>query len=203
MITSLLIHPEELTKTWIDRMADAGISVLGIHPRGGKEAVRSLTQLLELMKQEQFRSLIDYACDRGLQIEYEFHAAGYLLPRALFAEHPEYFRVNVEGKRTTEWNFCVSNEEALKIVTDRAMEVIKSLYRSRPYYYIWMDDKRNSRCCCDKCKKYSGSDQQVIVLNSIAKALRQCNPEAKLAYLAYIDNVVPPAISPENNLFLE
>lgn len=203
MVTSLLIHPEELTKSWIDRMADAGVSVLGIHPEGGRMAAQSLTGLLELMKQEQFRSLIDYACARGLEIEYEFHAAGYLLPRALFEDHPAYFRMDADGVRTPEWNFCVSNEEALRIVTDRAMEIIKSLYRSRPYYYIWMDDKRKSHCCCEKCKKYSSSDQQMIVLSSIARALRSWNPDAKLAYLAYVDNVVPPAVQPEDNVFLE
>ena len=47
MIKSLLIQPDELTKTWIDRMANAGVSVLGIHPVGGKKAAQSLEELLE------------------------------------------------------------------------------------------------------------------------------------------------------------
>lgn len=203
MVTSLLIHPDELTKTWIDRMADAGVSVLGIHPVGGRNAVQSLAELLELTKSQQFRALIDYTCDRGLQIEYEFHAAGYLLPRELFQQHPEYFRVNADGVRTPDWNFCVSNEAAMQIVAERAMTVIKSLYRSRPWYYLWMDDRRGSRCRCERCRSFSSSDQQVLVLNRIAKELRQWKPEAKLAYLAYVDNVVPPTVQPEENLFLE
>lgn len=203
MITSLLVHPDEVSKTWIDRMADAGVTVLGIHPAGGKKAVDSLTDLLQRVNTPEFRELIDYAKDRGLEIEYEFHAAGYLLPRALFAAHPEYFRVDAEGNRTPDWNFCVSNKEALEQVTERAMEVIKSLYGSRPYYYLWLDDKRGSHCHCEKCSAYSCSDQQMLVINAIAEKLEKWNPAAKIAYLAYCDSVLPPAIKPHGNVFVE
>ena len=61
MVTSLLVHPDEVSKTWIDRMADSGISVLGIHPAGGKKAVDSLTDLLQRVNTPEFRELIDYA----------------------------------------------------------------------------------------------------------------------------------------------
>lgn len=203
MVTSLLIHPDELTKRWIDRMADAGVTVLGLHPEGGKKAVASLEDLLTRLKTPEYRHLIDYAKNRGLEIEYEFHAAGYLLPRELFAAHPEYFRMDDDGKRTTDWNFCVTNRDALEIVTDRAMEVIKALYGSRPYYYLWMDDRRGSQCRCDQCGSLSGSDQQLTVINSIARRLKQWNSEAKIAYLAYFDHVQPPTVKPEDNVFLE
>jgi len=32
---SLLIHPEELSLSWIDRMAQHGIPTLALHPEGG------------------------------------------------------------------------------------------------------------------------------------------------------------------------
>ena len=203
MVTSLLVHPDEVSKTWIDRMADSGISVLGIHPAGGKKAVDSLTDLLQRVNTPEFRELIDYAKSRGLQIEYEFHAAGYLLPRALFETHPEYFRVDGEGNRTPDWNFCVSNEEALELVTERAMEVIKSLYGSRPYYYLWLDDRRDSYCHCKRCSAMSCSDQQMLVINAIARKLEQWDPAAKIGYLAYMDYVTCPQIKPEHNVFVE
>lgn len=203
MVTSLLVHPDEVSKTWIDRMADAGIMVLGIHPVGGKKAADSLADLLERVKTPQFRELIDYAKSRGLEIEYEFHAAGYLLPRSLFEQHPEYFRVDGEGNRTPDWNFCVSSAEALELVADRAMEVIKSLYGSRPYYYLWLDDKRGSHCHCERCRAFSCSDQQMLVINAIAQKLEQWDPAAKIAYLAYFGNVVPPAVKPRSNVFVE
>ena len=203
MVTGLLIHPDELSKTWIDRMAENGIKVLGIHPEGGKKAVASLTELLEQVKTPEFRELLDYAKSRGLEIEYEFHAAGYLLPRSLFAEHPEYFRVNAEGERTPDWNFCVSNTDALELVAERALDVMKSLYGSRPYYYLWLDDRRDSHCHCEKCSAMSCSDQQMLVINAIAKKLEQWNPAAKIAYLAYMDYLVCPEIKPYHNVFVE
>ena len=203
MLTNLLVHTDEFTKTWIDRMADAGVSVLGIHPPGNKKAIGAVAELLRMVETDDFRQLVDYAASRGLMVEYEFHAAGNLLPRELFDTHPEYFRVNEEGQRTPEWNFCVSNSEAMELVVNRAMEIIKSLYGSRPYYYIWMDDKRQSHCRCPRCCGMSSSDQQMLVINRIARALKAWKPEAKIAYLAYFDNVNPPTIPPEDNVFLE
>ena len=38
MKTSVLIHPDELSKKWIDKLASAKINTLGIHPVGGREA---------------------------------------------------------------------------------------------------------------------------------------------------------------------
>ena len=57
--SSMLIHPDELSKTWIDRLVNAGIEAVGIHPCGGKNADRSLKNLLEKMKTDEFCDLID------------------------------------------------------------------------------------------------------------------------------------------------
>ena len=32
MKTSILIHPSELSRRWIDRMAEQGVDTLGLHP---------------------------------------------------------------------------------------------------------------------------------------------------------------------------
>ncbi len=42
----MIIHPEELSFRWIDRLADSGITTLGIHPRGGELSISTLTALL-------------------------------------------------------------------------------------------------------------------------------------------------------------
>ena len=57
MKSSLIIHPEELSIAWIDRLADNGISVLGIHPRGGKTAFESLKELLDMMQMSEYRNM--------------------------------------------------------------------------------------------------------------------------------------------------
>lgn len=204
MKAGILIHPSELSKRWIDRMADGGIDTLGIHPEGGGNAIDSLKGLVERLESEDFRALIDYARARGLNFEYEFHAFGYLLPRELFSEHPEYFRMNEQGERTPKLNFCPSCEAALKIVAEGAAELVKKLYGSSNNYFLWSDDARGGVCHCPRCRELSPSDQQLTVLNAMIKEIRKDNPDARLAYLAYYDTLdVPKNVECEEGIFLE
>ncbi|MBO5701177.1 MAG: DUF4838 domain-containing protein [Clostridia bacterium] len=204
MKNGMIVHPGELSKKWIDRLADAGINTLGIHPEGGKDAPKSLERLLGLLRTPEYRALIDYARSRGLEVEYECHAAGYLMDRALFAEHPEYFRMNEAGDRIPDWNFCVSNEDALTLFAKRAAALALNLYGSSKNFYFWMDDGRGIHCQCPKCRALSPSDQQYIALRAALREIRKHIPEARLAYLAYIDTIQPPTIArSEDGLFLE
>ena len=204
MKSEILIHTEELNRRWIDRMADVGVDILGLHPTGGKTAAESLSRLVDALKNDEFRALIDYAVERGLEIEYEMHTASYLLPRSLFAEHPDYFRMNEEGERTPDANFCVSNPEALELYAKNAAALAGQLYRSRPDYYFWMDDTRGRTCRCPQCREYSATEQQLIVLNRTLRELRKTQPQARLAHLAYLDCLdVPQKVQPEEGIFLE
>lgn len=203
-MTGLLIHPEEISRKWIDKLSDGGIDVLGIHPVGGYRAHINLAAMLEDMKKESFRDLIDYAKEKGLRVEYEMHCGSFLMPRGLFDEHPEYFRVNSEGIRTNDMNFCPSNEDALRIVSERARNLARSLYGSSDNFFFWLDDKKDSHCHCEKCSELSASDQQLLVMNRILKEIRKDNPDAKLAYLAYFNTSEPPKkIRPAKGIFLE
>lgn len=204
MKASILIHPTELSRRWIDRMTESRIDTLGLHPVGGANSIISLEGLVEQMKSEEFRSLIDYARERGLEVEYEFHAFGYLLPRKLFDTHPEYFRMNKQGERTPSLNFCPSSKEALDIVADNALTLAKSLYGSAHRYFFWSDDARGGVCSCPKCKALTPSDQQLTVLRAIIRKLREEIPDAMLAYLAYYSTLdVPASVESEEGIFLE
>ena len=201
---SMIIHPDELSKEWVDKLVDAGINTLGINPWGGVKAVDSLKELIKEMEKLDYREIIDYAKARRLEIEYEIHSAGFLMPRELFEEHPEYFRMDEGGNRTKDWNFCFSNEEALEIVAKRAAKLALALYGSSPRFYFWMDDAHQIYCNCEKCIKLSPSDQQLLVLNRILQEIKKYIPNAQLAYLAYMDTIVPPVcVKPENGIFLE
>jgi len=201
---SMIIHPDELSKKWIERASDAGIDTIGIHSVGGREASTALRALVENLKTKKYRDLIDYAHSRGLGIEYELHATGYLLPRGLFKDHPDYFRMNEAGERVCDWNFCVSNKDALDLVAKRAAELALSLYGSEPYFYFWMDDGRDSHCHCPKCRDLSPSDQQLIVLNRMLKEIKKYIPDAQMAYLAYMDTILPPkSVVSDEGIFLE
>lgn len=204
MTTSLLIHPEELTEKWIDRAAALGYDALALHPHGGGEATDALYELLATLETAEYRALIDRAWDKGLAVEYEIHAAGYLLPRQLFAEHPEYFRMNEKGERTPDFNFCFSNTDALRVIGERAAELAARLYRSPHRYFFWADDVRGKTCHCEKCRRLSPSDKNLTFMNAILTALRKEIPDARLAYLAYQDTLpAPQTVRPEEGIFLE
>ncbi|MBQ9746909.1 MAG: DUF4838 domain-containing protein [Clostridia bacterium] len=204
MRASLLIHPEELSRAWIDRMAEAGIAVLGLHPKGGRLAALYLAEMLEMMKTPEFRALIDYAHERGLEIEYELHAASYLLPRELFSEKPEFFRMNEQGERTKSLNFCFTNPETLAIVAENAAALAEELYGSNDNFYFWLDDCRGSACCCENCRAYTASEQQMLAVGAMAGAVRKRIPAARFAYLAYADSMAPPEkVKPAEGVFLE
>ena len=204
MKSSMIIHPDELSEAWIDKLAEAGIGTIGIHPVGGSSACAHLENLIKLMESEEYRRLIDYAHKRGLEVEYEIHAAGYLMPRKLFEGNPEYFRVDAEGQRTAHMNLCVSNPDALDIYATRAADLAVSLYGSNHNFYFWMDDGHNLHCNCPECGRLSPSDQQMLVLNRVAREIRKRIPDAMVAYLAYCDTVVPPEqVKAGEGIFLE
>lgn len=204
MKSEIILFPDEISHTWIDRMADAGINAMGIHLQGGEDAAEALKSLVVAMKQPEYRALLDYAAQRGLEIAYELHAASYLLPRDLFEEHPEYFRMNKAGQRVNDSNFCVSHPEALSAVAKRAAGLALSLYGSMHDYYFWMDDGHDTCCNCPRCRELSPSDQQLLVLNAMLKEIRTHIPDARVSYLAYQDTIVPPqSVKAEDGIFLE
>lgn len=204
MRSSMIIHPQELSKSWIDQLADAGIDTLGIHSVGGAPAPRFVSELLQQMQTPQYRNLIDYAHARGLTVEYELHAAGYLLPRSLFDTHPEYFRVNAKGERSADCNFCVSNPEALQLFAQNAARLAASLYGSSHDFYFWMDDGYDLSCHCEQCRTLSASDQQLIAVNAMLQEIQKIYPDARMAYLAYVDAIrVPTRVAAAKGVFLE
>ena len=200
----LIVHPDELSAKWIERLKDLGVDTLGIHSAGGTKAHEHLAKMLEGQKSDKVKSLFDLATAEGLSVEYELHAASYLLPRELFESHPEYFRMDKNGERTINSNFCVSNKEALDLVSKRAAELADTLYASSDKFYFWLDDGKDLHCHCDKCRELSPSDQQLIALNSMLEAIKEKRPDAKLAYLAYCTTTdAPKKIKPHKDIFLE
>ncbi len=202
--TALLIHPDELSIQWIDRLVKYKLPVLSLHPAGGKGSEERIEEMLRFMKDPDYRARLDYAKEQGITIEYEMHAARYLLPEAEFADHPDWFRMTAEGVRSADWNCCASNTEALDYMAERAARLAKQLAPTTHRHFLWMDDAKDSCCHCPACQKLSPSDQQLIVMNHILRRLRKDDPEATLAYLAYFECIEPPTkVRPEAGIFLE
>lgn len=203
MKIGLIAHPEELTKGEIAAFRAAGADVLGLHPVGGNKATSSLENLLIWLKTNKGRRLLSYARSLGLEIEYEMHAASFLVPRKMFSSHPEYFR-KANGVRTNDYNFCVSSDEMLRTVANRAAELVSKLDYSSHDYYLWQDDVDGGECGCEKCCVFSASDQSLIVANAIADELRRFDSSARVCYLAYLGTLTPPkSVKPAPGVFLE
>ena len=200
----LIIHPHELTDRWVDLAIDLKLDRLSIHPCGGMTAHESLQKLMETVNDEEFRKRIDKLNENGIEVGYEFHALSFLLPRELFNEHPEYFRVNEKGDRSAWGNFCFSNPEARAIISKNAVELAKNLYGSSHEYYFWLDDAMRLSCHCDECKKHTFAHHQLTLMNEIVTELRKEIPDAKICYLAYYDGVaIPEDVTPVEGVFVE
>ena len=115
-----IIHPDELNMRWLERAHAAGINVLGLHPVGGVHADESLRVMIEDEFLPERRVLYARARELGMDIEYEMHALSYLLPRRMFDVHPDWFRMNEQGARVADFNFCPSNRDALEYISGRA-----------------------------------------------------------------------------------
>ena len=87
-----LVHPNELDDIWLDEMKRLNLNVLGLHPRGGHWAVDCLNDLLARVKTPDVQRLLKKAEDYGIAVEYEMHAMSWLMPRSMYADHPEWFR---------------------------------------------------------------------------------------------------------------
>ena len=182
-----IIHPETLD--WMKMMKETGMNTISIC---GKDY---LSEEYAQMKQKWI--------DAGFDFEYEEHAMSFLLPRDLFATHPEYFRMDENGERKPDGNGCPSCQEGLQVMMGNVEAFAKTHMPTNHRYYTWLFDGGDI-CHCPQCKDYSASDQGLIFENHIIKALRAFDPKAQLAHLAYHTTTpAPTKVKPEEGIFLE
>lgn len=182
-----LQNPEVID--WVKKMHDNGINTVSVfgHDYGSPEYAQMRQMLI----------------DEGFAFEYEEHAMSWLLPRDLFAEHPEYFRMDENGNRVLDGNGCPSCEEGLKVIMSNVPAFVEKHKPSNHKYYTWLWDGGDI-CHCEKCKNYNVADQGLIFENHIIKALKEIDPEAQLAHLAYHNSTpAPSVVKPEEGIFLE
>lgn len=180
-------HPE--TIDWIAKMKELGLNTISVC---GKDYTSQ--EYLDFKQQ---------CIDEGLDFEYEEHAMTWLLPRELFAEHPEYFRMDENGERQMTGNGCPCCEEALKVIHSNVRKFAEQHMPTNHKYYFWLFDGGDV-CHCEKCRNLSASDQGLLFENEVIKALREFDPEAQLAHLAYYSTTpAPTTVKPEEGIFLE
>ena len=200
----ILVHPEDLTRDWITRTARAGINTLGLHPAGGRLAHETLQQAIDMHITPRMLDLRAYAADMGVNMEYEAHVMGWLMPRRLFSRHPDWFRMDETGKRVADFNMCASNTEALTYLAERTALLASLTDTGARRYYFWTDDVRGYSCHCPECRVLTPSDQQLRIVNAMLRGLRTYDSTAKLCYLAYHDALAAPQnVIPLEGVFLE
>ena len=204
MCTSLLIHPEELDSVWLDQLKQANVKTLGLHPVGGKNAHETLQNMLERFDSPEYKLLLDQAVRMGIDITCEMHALRYLLPQAQLEMHPHWQRINRQGGRSTDYNFCCSSQEALDYVAQSVVSLLRRLPFTPRRVALWLDDASDAFCHCEKCAHLSPSDQQLIILNAMLDALRAVYPDITLPYLAYYEALpAPTQIKQHEGIYLQ
>jgi len=200
----ILLHPEELTLDWLDKMQAAGLDTLGLHPVGGPLAHESLQRAIDLHTTPASRLLRLQAAARGITVEYEAHVMRWLLPQHLFLTQPDWFRMDENGQRVDDFNLCASNWEALAYVAERTALLAKLLDTGTSQHFLWLDDVTGYRCHCPQCRGLSAADQQLRIVNAMLSGLRRSDPNATLCYIAYHDAMeVPTKVQPLDGIFLE
>ncbi len=197
----VVITPEDLHGCdWGGKLRENGLNTLGLHAGGGEEEQEVLA-LLGRTAQQAFRQSIGRY---GIQVEYELHSACSLLPRALFAEHPDYFPVNkLTQQRMPHGNWCISNPGVREVLRRNVRQLGMLLAPSTHRHYLWGADGINGWCHCDACGRYGDADQGLQSVNLLAEALAEQDPAAEAAYLAYNQSTYEFSRKPAANVFLE
>jgi hypothetical protein len=132
------------------------------------------------------------------------HTYAKLVPeKEYLAEHPEYFLLNTQGKRTAQ-NLCPTNPEVVRLATERALAAL----RKHPDAELISISKNDIRgvCQCERCRELneregSNSAGPLTLVNAVANAVAKEFPDVLVSTLAYHDTVQPPkTLRPAKNV---
>ena len=142
--------------------------------------------------------------ERGIDAEYGGHVLQLLLPREQFEKNPDFFSAGDDGERMPIGNLCVSNPEALAIVSRGALAYVRE-HPENKLLHIWgADVRRGAWCRCGRCRELSPQIQYMNVVNAIAEELGDDAKAPPVAYLAYHDTLEPhPGLKPHQNVWFE
>lgn len=192
----VVIRPSDILNwTWPEKAKEAGLTTIGTHVFPHEVA--------GFVKTDAGQAFLESCRTLGLEVEHELHAINDLLPRDLFDKDPSMFRMDEEGRRVGEWNLCVHSEAAVATACENAVKFAELLRPTTGRYFYWIDDGE-PMCRCPECRGLSDSDQALVLENALLKALKQADPRATLAHLAYARTITPPTqVKPEPGIFLE
>ncbi len=122
------------------------------------------------------------------------HTTQYFCPASIFNSHPEYFMLDVNGKRSKQ-QVCPSNPEVEKLAIQK---IISTLDNAPEANYITLSLEDNVDWChCPQCaeiNKREGCNGAAFfeLANKIANKIAEKHPAVKLLITAYYATLVPP-----------
>ncbi|HYR78420.1 MAG TPA: DUF4838 domain-containing protein, partial [Candidatus Dormibacteraeota bacterium] len=142
--------------------------------------------------------------ERGIDAEYGGHVLPLLLPRERFDDRPDFFPAGDDGVRIANGNLCVSNPDALALVSQGALAYTRE-HPENKLLHVWGADVRGGAWCrCAQCRQLPPQLQYMKVVNSIATQLSDDANAPPVAYLAYHDTIDPhPGLQPHKNVSFE
>ena len=201
----IVLYPHDIESVgaarWVKWMKEAGLNLIGIHADTFFEPLPQLKAFLMSDNGQEFLSLCR---QERIDVEFELHSLQNLLPREMFESHPEYFRMDSTGRRVKEYNMCFTNDSVYTVIREQLHEITGWLKPTTHRYFFWTDDVKDAFCQCDSCRLYSASEQALIYENRLLGILREIDPEATVAHLAYHNTLpVPRKVTPSKGVFLE
>jgi uncharacterized protein DUF4838 len=148
--------------------------------------------------------LVPFYQSWGIGSEYGGHVLQILMPRERFQSDPQYFPMAADGTRMARGNLCVSNPDAVRIVSEGALGYIRE-YPENRILHIWgADVSKGAWCNCPECSKLSPQLQYMKIVNAIASAEESAAGAIPVTYLAYHDTIDPdPKLRPLPNVWFE
>ncbi|MCM8769124.1 MAG: DUF4838 domain-containing protein [Candidatus Omnitrophica bacterium] len=143
----------------------------------------------------------------GFRCETGGHGLTNLIPRDLFKEKPEIFRMSQPedffGKRQADFNACLTHPETEVLVKKAYQEKLKLL----PGIYAlhaWPEDLPGGGWCfCSRCRALSPSDQALLSVRYLGEAAEEIGHPGRIPMLVYHDTLVPPVtLKPARRSFL-
>lgn len=118
-----------------------------------------------------------------------------LVPKSLFSEHPEYFALGEDGKRTTD-HVCLTNPDVLDLVVENAREIMTNATNDAKFIHIGQDDNINY-CHCENCEalyeQYGAVCAPTLIFtNKLADILGPEFPDYTFTFYAYNETDRPP-----------
>ncbi len=137
----------------------------------------------------------------------------YVPPSKYFKDHPEYFSMNREGRRSClpSGQLCLTNPDVKRIVMEQWEAWIKADRQRSPagyptLYDFSQEDNTDFICCCPECRKASdryGGDGGLVLhfVNDVAGRMKKKYPDVTIRTFAYVSSEKPPrGIQPADNV---